>query len=315
MSNRVQNPYEIFTDVDGTPLEGGYIYIGEEGLNPISNPQQAYWDSDLTIPASNIRTSGGYPSYNGSPGRLYVADAYSITVRNSRDDVVFSSISPAEDTFDTVICTSLIASGSNGSTTISEDRMLMSRADTNYIWANSVGGSIALGTNGRARDPSEASVVLLANKTINVPSTLTAGGLITSSLSATVGVVDDISSLVSRVDTIMEYSSGEGVGLQAEGSVMLKNKVIDIGDWDMDSTTSVSISHGLLDIGFIRGMAVTVRKDSDVTLRMDPISNGGDIYVEGANVILTRDSAGIFDTTEYDETSYNRGWITITYEV
>ena len=67
MATLIENGYPIFTDSNGDPLESGYIFIGVAGLNPISNPLQAYWDADLTIPATNIRTSEGYPVYNGSP--------------------------------------------------------------------------------------------------------------------------------------------------------------------------------------------------------------------------------------------------------
>ena len=86
----VQNGIPIFTDVDGDPLEDGYIYIGIEGLNPLSNPQQAYWDSDLTVPATNIRTKGGAASYNGTPARLYVENNYSILVQDKKGKIVYS---------------------------------------------------------------------------------------------------------------------------------------------------------------------------------------------------------------------------------
>jgi hypothetical protein len=86
----VENGYKIFTDVDGDPLENGYIKIGEAGLNPLSNPIQAFWDSGLSIPASNIRTKGGYPSSNGSPGRLYTPGNYSILVQDKKGKQVYS---------------------------------------------------------------------------------------------------------------------------------------------------------------------------------------------------------------------------------
>lgn len=82
MAKVVTNGYPVFTDADGQPLEEGYIYIGIEGQNPLSSPQQAYWDEDLTVPATGIRTSGGYPQYQGSPGRLYTANAFSLLVQD-----------------------------------------------------------------------------------------------------------------------------------------------------------------------------------------------------------------------------------------
>lgn len=88
----INPPFPIFTDVDGQPLEAGYIYIGQPNLDPQSFPQQAYWDSELTIPASvPIRTLGGYPVRNGTPARLYVASNYSIRVLNKNNSRIYSS--------------------------------------------------------------------------------------------------------------------------------------------------------------------------------------------------------------------------------
>ncbi len=40
---------------------------------------------------------------------------------------------------------------------------------------------------------------------------------------------------------------------------------------------------------------------------------GGDFYVGATNVTIVRTAGGKFDLTGYDATTYNRGWITITY--
>ena len=39
MATEIRAPYNVFFGEDGYPLEGGYIYIGVSGLNPLSNPQ------------------------------------------------------------------------------------------------------------------------------------------------------------------------------------------------------------------------------------------------------------------------------------
>ena len=81
MAIAISAPYPNFFTPEGRPLEGGYVYIGVEGLNPIANPLQAYWDEALTIPApAEIRVTGGYIVYNGAPARLYTAGKYSILV-------------------------------------------------------------------------------------------------------------------------------------------------------------------------------------------------------------------------------------------
>lgn len=90
----VSKPFVVFSNADGSPLDDGYVYIGTAGLNPESSPVKLYWDKDLTIPAAQpVRTIGGYPSRNGSPGVLYVnADDYSITVRTKNKQLVHSAL-------------------------------------------------------------------------------------------------------------------------------------------------------------------------------------------------------------------------------
>jgi hypothetical protein len=89
----VEPPYPAFADASGQPLEDGYIWIGTVNLNPITNPIVAYWDSAKTITAVQpIRTSGGYPVYQGTPSRIYTASDYSIQVQNKNGTVVYTSL-------------------------------------------------------------------------------------------------------------------------------------------------------------------------------------------------------------------------------
>jgi hypothetical protein len=94
MSQSVESPYAAFADIDGQPLEDGYINIGAANLNPITNPITVYWNSALTITAVQpIRTSGGYPVYQGTPARFYVGADYSIQVKDKKGTVVYTSLS------------------------------------------------------------------------------------------------------------------------------------------------------------------------------------------------------------------------------
>lgn len=89
---QVTGPYPIFTDLDGSPLDDGYLYIGAINEDPETNPIQVFWDSDLTIPATQpIRTNSGYAWRNGTPALLYTAGEFSITIRNKRQEFVLYS--------------------------------------------------------------------------------------------------------------------------------------------------------------------------------------------------------------------------------
>jgi hypothetical protein len=108
MSTLISSPFPVFTDVDGLPLENGYIDIGVAGLNPLSNPLQVYFDEALTIPASNIRTTRGYPARNGSAAFLYAPPGdFSILVRNKNNVVIFSNLNVVDNI--TVIQNDIIA--------------------------------------------------------------------------------------------------------------------------------------------------------------------------------------------------------------
>lgn len=89
----VQPPFPVFTDIDGQPLEDGFIYIGTANQPPFSNPITVYTNAALTSTiAQPIRTLAGYPAVSGSPGRLYVNSDYSIQVQNKNGSVIYTSL-------------------------------------------------------------------------------------------------------------------------------------------------------------------------------------------------------------------------------
>ena len=89
----ILNPIEQFFDLDGSPLQNGYIYLGDVSANPETNPVQVYWDAAFTIPAAQpIRTVNGFPvrSLNsGTPATIYTVNDVSMQVRNSKKLSVF----------------------------------------------------------------------------------------------------------------------------------------------------------------------------------------------------------------------------------
>lgn len=86
---QITAPYPIFTDLDGSPLDSGYLYIGEINKNPETHPITVYWDAEYQFPAAQpIRTNNGYPWRTGTPAILYCPGQFSLTVRNKRKDLV-----------------------------------------------------------------------------------------------------------------------------------------------------------------------------------------------------------------------------------
>jgi len=105
---------------------------------------------------------------------------------------------------------------------------------------------------------------------------------------------------------------------------IVKTKILEIGDWNMDTGTNVTIAHGLGVIRKnIRSVDVIIRDDLDnlynklealTTSTAGTIQQGGVSLIDSTNITLRRITGGLFDSTVYDSTSFNRGWIYITYE-
>lgn len=111
--------------------------------------------------------------------------------------------------------------------------------------------------------------------------------------------------------------------LPASGTANLKIKVIEIGDWNMDTTGSVNITHGVANFKKIRSVYAVIRDDGD-TLYTPLISDSlpasstglrGQVAVfQSSTLRLDRLVSGVYDSASYDSTGYNRGWVTIIYE-
>lgn len=101
----------------------------------------------------------------------------------------------------------------------------------------------------------------------------------------------------------------------------LITKVVEIGDWDMDTNTVLLVNHGIADYKKIRSISVMIRDDDDVTYSFLDRFNTGDLLQDGAcngagttQLSLYRRPSGFYDSVDYNATGYNRGWITIQYE-
>ena len=105
------------------------------------------------------------------------------------------------------------------------------------------------------------------------------------------------------------------------GNSTTKIKIIEIGDWNMTSTLNVFASHGLV-AASIRSVTVVVRRDAGggsggqiSQLTNVHFGEAGWFFNPGGSVVaLFSPDGGFYDSSDYDQTSYNRGWVTIIYE-
>ena len=105
MANVIKAPYPMFFEEDGRPVEGGHVYIGVSGLNPISNPLACFYDEPMTIPAAakDIRITGGYITYKGAPRNLYVPGDYSLLVQDKNGSTIYSSLANTVENSDLLL--------------------------------------------------------------------------------------------------------------------------------------------------------------------------------------------------------------------
>ena len=148
----IQPPFPLITDIDGQPLEDGYIWIGVANLPPIGNPVSVYWDAALTQPAAlPVRTRGGYPVNNGTPARLYVGSDYSIQVQNKNGSVIYSAPAATERYSGVVVeisstDVSFLQAGTGAVTRTAQAKMrdIISAADFGVVGDNVTDNSVAL---------------------------------------------------------------------------------------------------------------------------------------------------------------------------
>lgn len=86
-------PLIPFLDTYGEALEGGYIYIGQQGFDPQSYPKNVYWDLAGTLLAVQpLRTRNGYIYNNGNIAPVYIDGRYSIVIQDNKGRAVFKTL-------------------------------------------------------------------------------------------------------------------------------------------------------------------------------------------------------------------------------
>ena len=176
---------------------------------------------------------------------------------------------------------------------------------TNTIDAAAIAGTIA---GGWGNDVG-SSFSSIAGGQNNDTSTFANVHILGSSITATVANTTYVEALDVKTGGIMNDDNG----------TILRKKVIDIGDWDMDATTSLNVAHGLSATEWktIRTITGIIRNDANTSYF--PVTNAGDdldviiANFNSTNIAMSRKLTGTYDSTLFNATSYNRGWITIEY--
>lgn len=113
---------------------------------------------------------------------------------------------------------------------------------------------------------------------------------------------------------------------------IVQNTTVDIGDWNMDTTAGINVIIPGVIPSKIRAIYGVVRTDVGSLLGETyyPLSSYGtgnaagvepNLHIGGYNpsggtdtsVVLRRVDGSVFDSVSFDDTSYNRGWLVVSY--
>ena len=401
MSIRAISPFPVFLDSDGSPLSSGYVYFGVSGSNPETVPQAVYWDEALSIPAAQpIRTLSGFLLRAGSPASVFLAAAYSMTVRNRNRVLVYSSLVNSGYALSAAMTPVVSAA----TLALARDAMGVSKKIKGYQaislthLSDLLEPSITAGSEFEVDGTfyefpiDEAAVAggwgAIAVSTVVYMYLVPAGAAHTWIYSIVAPTWDtakqgwynganrcfgglykdaggDYSAKwfyrtgIGGVQNFKEYGDGHlgpidcaetihadgaidssttlhagttveghaGV-IAGHGNATLLKKVINMGDWNMDTTNELSLAHGLgaswKNVRSIKGM---LRDDTDSAYYCIPtavqlVDGHADLFfgrllgepaIDATNIHLFRTTGGAFDNAGFDSTPFNRGWITIEY--
>ena len=175
---------------------------------------------------------------------------------------------------------------------------------TTFTVSGDVTTAYDVGRRVKATDSSTLYGVITVSNYSN-PNTTVTVVLDSGSLSASLSAV--ALGVISGANNALNNTKLDSLGDQ---NVKLNTKVLSIGDWEMIGDPTTTIAHGLT-LDKIRGVGVTIRNDA--TSKQDDLSFSGSNSRGTTLITLSRVSSGLFDSTDYDSTSYNRGWVTIQY--
>jgi len=130
---------------------------------------------------------------------------------------------------------------------------------------------------------------------------------------------DDSFEAVGRIKAGTNLEGVGGIKLSTAGlNTFFKTAIFEIGDWNMPSNSTISVSFSPLSFSDILWCAITIRNDADTIRNSLSVSTAGDIGVgvrasSSGSFSMTRHTGGVFDDADYNATSYNRGWIVVMY--
>ena len=130
----------------------------------------------------------------------------------------------------------------------------------------------------------------------------------------------DFSTEFSAIETAIATkadSSNPTINGSVLSTLVLNTKILEIGDWDMDATTGVTVAHGLT-LANIMEISAVIRTDAATAhisfIDDDALAGGVNaLWADATLIHINRTTGGRYDSTAYNQTSFNRGFIVVKY--
>ena len=135
-------------------------------------------------------------------------------------------------------------------------------------------------------------------------------------------VVDALTIKPNRI-VVSNVSHNFEDGISFDGTDKWEYMELDIGDWNMQTNKTDTISHGIANWKTIRSISVIIRNDDDdsysqLSAATLDNTNNGVLEFTSSKIILERvgdGGSGRYMNENYNDTSYNRGYITFWYKL
>jgi hypothetical protein len=280
-------PYQSVFDLNGHPLPGAKMYFYESGT---VTPKDTYSDEALTTPNTNPVIADS----QGQFGDIFLSGAYSCKLDDA-DDVTQPDY-PAEIAATVDSTSSVLLTGAQtvaGVKTFTDRMANKSNTPTYELEEN----------DGPANNRIYQMVAAAEQFILRLGNDARDSFAAFMTVDRTANTIDKIDMTATTVDFTATNLQHNGVPLT---SAVLATKVLDIGSWNMDTTVSVAVAHGLT-TSDIRSIVVTIRSDTgDV---FDGVyegsannKNGTFTGADATNISISRNGTEVFDSANFDLT-------------
>jgi len=179
--------------------------------------------------------------------------------------------------------------------------------DGNYVSLGVYGSTAPLritgvGNVGIGGTPSSSNILkIIGNLDHNGSSDISGGLTVHGALN------DGSNDLTATFEETNKAADGIGVTIP-------RQKILEIGAWNMDSTSSVNVAHGLTLSKIVGLRAVIINDIANHHYNLNWGSpSAGSLEADATDISLFRTSSGAFDNNAFDDGVMNRGYIIVDY--